>query len=528
MPSLEGRQDSKVYQAPCEGVPGQRGLFAAVAIPPGSEILSIACPMLQVVDSAHLVNTCDRCFVEEIATLGPNTEVIRLKTCQGCRVVRYCGKTCQEQAWKAHHKHECRIFARLQPRILPTPARALVRLLKLHQKGQITEADWAAVLQSQSHREDFKAMDPVRWQDMCLMSQGAAAYSGTRLSVDEVIDLCCKIIVNSMTLMTSLFDPIGLCMEPTISLINHSCAPNATVIFDRQRLALRSVEPVAQGHEITLTYVDTTDPYPRRQRDLRDRYFFACACAKCQHGPTLREDHFLPGRPPSPALFALEEQGYAAYDAAENNSATASQAIPALEEAANALRRSAAWPLDRQPWPGLRAILVVKYLAAQRWGDALKHLLVAYFHIDPLQVPRPSHPVRVGHLWRLACLVHLIGNLARTTTETTTSHTLDAGGVHALRKYNLDYKMIVWGLLCEADSNVDASHGADSHFARMLHALRSRVVAKMPPEVRSLAPPAAGRRLAAEWTKLRALVDEADGTDTADGAGVHSGGMDDG
>jgi hypothetical protein len=30
--------------------------------------------------------------------------------CSGCKAVRYCGAACQTAAWKAVHKHTCKLY----------------------------------------------------------------------------------------------------------------------------------------------------------------------------------------------------------------------------------------------------------------------------------------------------------------------------------------------------------------------------------------------------------------------------------
>ena len=67
-----------------------RGLFASDAIPPGVEILRIDRPLASVLDSPHLKDTCSECNLWLPENLGSQSK--RLKTCQGCKITRYCCK----------------------------------------------------------------------------------------------------------------------------------------------------------------------------------------------------------------------------------------------------------------------------------------------------------------------------------------------------------------------------------------------------------------------------------------------------
>jgi hypothetical protein len=73
---------------------------------------------------------------------------------------------------------------------------------------------------------------------------------------------------------------------------NHSCDPNAYIIMDGAEVNVRSLKPIKKDDEIFISYIDTTNPYSRRQHELKQRWFFTCKCAKCQKGATLGEDEW--------------------------------------------------------------------------------------------------------------------------------------------------------------------------------------------------------------------------------------------
>jgi hypothetical protein len=76
--------------------------------------------------------------------------------------------------------------------------------------------------------------------------------------------------------------PIGLCYEPTLALANHSCTPNAYIMFNGRTISLITLSPIQKYEEIFISYVDFTQSRDLRRAELRQRYFFQCECEKCK------------------------------------------------------------------------------------------------------------------------------------------------------------------------------------------------------------------------------------------------------
>ena len=88
-------------------------------------------------------------------------------------------------------------------------------------------------------------------------------------------------IVKTNAFPCGLGSPIGG-IYPTISLINHSCLPNAHHSWNSATHcetihAIRCIEP---GEEITIAY-DRTGPSKSRQAFLKDEFGFDCNCTLC-------------------------------------------------------------------------------------------------------------------------------------------------------------------------------------------------------------------------------------------------------
>nr|XP_023020375.1 uncharacterized protein LOC111508952 isoform X1 [Leptinotarsa decemlineata] len=70
---------------------------------------------------------------------------------------------------------------------------------------------------------------------------------------------------------------------PTISLLNHSCAPNAVVIVYTDYIVVKSMRHIKSGEEITICYseIDALLPYTERNLITREILFFTCDCKNC-------------------------------------------------------------------------------------------------------------------------------------------------------------------------------------------------------------------------------------------------------
>ncbi|KAL7268574.1 hypothetical protein RUND412_008797 [Rhizina undulata] len=273
------------------------GLFAQCDLHPGDPILQIL-PLIAVPDDAHLSECCSWCMSwtghkpqsrsqERIVELPDNEGTedpplefekneLKLSWCTGCRVVKYCSKQCQKADWPTH-KFLCPLFAHLRPRILPASVRATITLLRIF--PSLSPEAQSAVLRLRGHVEKFRAGD--KWDMICLMAKGAYEYSGTILSEDFAREMYCRLLINCISHTTPDGEEIGLDFDPTASLMNHSCEPNAMMVFDGRGLGVFAVEEIKEGEEVTICYIDANDGYEKRQKDLRETYWFECDCKRC-------------------------------------------------------------------------------------------------------------------------------------------------------------------------------------------------------------------------------------------------------
>jgi len=108
------------------------------------------------------------------------------------------------------------------------------------------------------------------------------------LHLNEIFVQLCRLQCNNFTICDSDLNAVGHGIYPEASIINHSCQPNAIVIFNKTELILKVIEPIAVGEEITLSYIELASSSKTRQNLLWNRYFFNCKCKSCQF-PMLKD-----------------------------------------------------------------------------------------------------------------------------------------------------------------------------------------------------------------------------------------------
>ena len=107
-----------------------------------------------------------------------------------------------------HHKHECRIFAKLYPSILPNTVRTVMQLLLRRKANTLPDTEWQAFLDLQSHIDDFRSSQVenedglTNWHTIQLMSQAASSYSGSKEPMSFIQTLTARILINTHTLTT--------------------------------------------------------------------------------------------------------------------------------------------------------------------------------------------------------------------------------------------------------------------------------------------------------------------------------------
>ncbi|KAJ5867215.1 hypothetical protein N7534_001768 [Penicillium rubens] len=466
------------------------GLFATAPINPGEDVLHIKTPFLAVLDSPRLEDTCAGCFGKRQVETGNE-----LKACTGCRVVKYCDRTCQSKDWKFAHSLECPIFKNVKPMVLPNNARALLRVVLRTARNKYDSEESKVFDGLETHINEISESQG-QLDRINLTARAVKNYSGTEMDEGTVASYAAKLDLNSFNLTTSMYDRIGLYMHPYAGLINHSCDYNSTVGFDGEELYVKAMRPIKKGEQIFISYIDTTTPYDIRRNELKERYFFDCQCTKCKMGTETLEDRFLSTPEDMTPLETAEREALELMQKATASNTEPTDAIEKLEAAMHKLHETALWPLTRQPYASLRDKLIISLLTAGNFTRAFIHAAIRYLRIDPVVYDK-AHPIRHIHAWSLVRLTVFISQ------EGFQPGPKDPVQIH---DFKLNFHYLIWYILAELTSTQGESCTVPS-FRKLVGNQFVQVHNEF--KANGLDPSKTRAVLSAEWNKLERLVDKA-------------------
>jgi hypothetical protein len=240
-----------------------RGLFLAESKASPGESLASSHSICQ----RAAAGRCEWCF-------GPAGS-----RCTGpCEGTMFCSRECQRAAWAAFHKAECR-GGKLphDPQLV-----MLARLARLG--GEELEA-----LESLAGLPSLGAgsLTPHLTLAARALSSVGGVEEGRSCHLAGVLQVNGTVVDDWETNAT-----LGCGLFPgDVSLVNHSCDPNATRGFEleageRPRAVIRAVREVQAEEEVTVSYISPLLPREERARRLKESWGFVCGCARCKAGET--------------------------------------------------------------------------------------------------------------------------------------------------------------------------------------------------------------------------------------------------
>ncbi|KAF1959201.1 SET domain-containing protein [Byssothecium circinans] len=424
------------------------GLFSGHDFKAGEFMGARKRPMIASLETERLRDTCANCYIwTEGSSLGSRLYVkegTKVQACAGCKRFRYCSKACQKEAWTRGHKHECKNLRSVGDRELPKAVLGCMELLVRKKHGLISEQEWDILCRLDTHAEDFQRNG--KYGGIELMALGTSEFSFTQDTFDKkfVAAMYARILSNSLTLITPTFDPLGIMVDPIFCHLNHSCDPNAYLVMDGPEIELHALKDIKMDEEIYISYVDPTNPFARRQSELKERWFFNCKCSKCKKGPKQQEDLFLVDpqdapenckeyadsllkRAESPAndptnyigdslderrMAALQGELFNAYEEQQRTD-DVKHAIKICQNAVELCSSSGLWPQHRQPLPALRDDLIVHLLADGQFELAWSHCMKRHQYVTPTLYPQTHHPIRVVQTWQMAMLAQYLASASK-------------------------------------------------------------------------------------------------------------------
>lgn len=392
------------------------GLFVGQEVPAGKEIFRAAVPAVSAVEST--ASTCDNCFAW-VGLSDPFRTPVKLLSCVACKATKYCSKMCQRTAWRRYHKEECKIYCEINTRSmkaheLNSTTRMLIRLMVLHQHGQLPDNQWQAILALESHKTSIEQSEDLDWAAINADIRLVKEVTKIDLPETDLADLYWRIKINEHSMDSPMQPMLGSCVVPGAALINHSCYPNAHHLSEGPELVVRSCQKIAKNEEIKIAYIDHTKSFKERQEELFTAYAFICQCCRCSEG---FEEHgeILTGDPTTDAPIHLARSEL---DDLLHGLRSDDQVLGGVEARIREICRNEGsgkpWPINTAPIPNIYVVLVQRFEEEQQWKEALYHWLRIVYVIDPLRYTDRFNPHRVEHLMLLAQLEARIETVSET------------------------------------------------------------------------------------------------------------------
>ncbi|KAF9060323.1 SET domain-containing protein [Rhodocollybia butyracea] len=259
-----------------------RGIWAKGPIKAGMASFALP-PYASALSTRNLTTHCSSCF----ASSSPDG----MRRCTKCRSAYYCDSTCQTNDWGIH-KYECtslqKWFQAAPSSDVPPPSdavRCLGRILWRIQKNGVDSVQSKEL--ANMHRQLMKRTLHLAHslvQYLGFTSPADMAEFGF-LSAADLVDLISRFVTNTFTITDPALTPLGAAVSPVVALINHSCDPNAVVVFPRTAEDLKRQEPLMQVVAIRDIFPDEEvilyTHLNLRQQTLEETYNFTCACRLC-------------------------------------------------------------------------------------------------------------------------------------------------------------------------------------------------------------------------------------------------------
>ncbi|EPE31990.1 SET [Glarea lozoyensis ATCC 20868] len=428
---------------------GETGLFVCEDVPQGADVFR-STPLLTFAGWEGNVQwqkfICAHCFRFSRPHFLPfrkdknnAASESTMKLCAGCKSCGYCSQKCQLEAWRFGHKSECSIFAR-QPNFIAIQ-RTMLRILIQYKSGELlTPCLFKALLALKSDEEAWADSDA--YSDYLSIAQIAKHASGTRLEIESVWDILCKVLTNATAVQPAEVGTdgvyLGTTLDPVISLLRHSCEPNVFIFFEGNQLRVRSLKPLKAGEEISRSYTWTEDS-PRCQREDKELSDWAGA-------DTERTKSLARAQQQASEYFQSQPS-----ISGTNIDVDCEIIERTMKQMARGVLNEDKWPDNLQPMPQILLQLSKYYLAQNDSVESLKLSLRALLAQDR----------RFGPYWanQLAEWLTYLVRLTPTTTEDLTKLPFVTFG---------DLMDVISGYSREATLVVAKVFGTDTSFSKTL------------------------------------------------------------
>ncbi|KAI8072802.1 hypothetical protein BC940DRAFT_291670 [Gongronella butleri] len=274
------------------------------------QVLLTSQPLGAVPLGSHRHELCNYCFrkVHQSA----------LQRCSQCKSAYFCDMACFKNAWLTYHQYVCtkhngashqddevrkdedldqdQMDLEMLERVALNCHRYQKRREKASTNGhsdQSMEDDtkpmdedvditMEAFESLMGHESEQPAHQLARYGRLSREALAKPYLRDTGMTEAQLVGYLCKFQCNNFGIHDDYLFAVGEGTYPVASLVNHSCRPNAVIMFNGgAMLSIYAIDDIHPGDDVTIAYVDAAHDRNHRQTRLRDKYFFQCSCVRC-------------------------------------------------------------------------------------------------------------------------------------------------------------------------------------------------------------------------------------------------------
>jgi len=222
-----------------------------------------------------------------------------IEMCSRCEAVGYCSEQCRLQHLP-QHRVECELCVLRGKRIWPHRAWFVARaVLKVEADGSLEKEP---INQKRSrcfndlmdHYEDITG--DLDLGD-CWYTEVSNLLGSLMPEKEEYLRIYGRLAVNSFALRVDANgeeENVGTALYRAASIFDHSCAPNATTVFNPGgvlEMKAMTASPALDLSNYYISYLDESDPRRFRLAKLSRTWYFTCGCSKCANTTSETEKH---------------------------------------------------------------------------------------------------------------------------------------------------------------------------------------------------------------------------------------------
>jgi len=240
------------------------GMFATANIKKGDSVVRIR-PALSVIFDSESTKVCGFCF-----------SVYQPFACKECNRFSFCESCNSNNALKAWHARECKLFSEL-PAGAKKGDTSIIRMLIRHRVAQ-EGPDWVG-----GSKEGIGLLTTLQANKTEIPQKQITVLSTlTGVPGPDVANIIFQVRTNAASIVRNN-KPSGCSLSVQMGYTNHDCTPNCVAEVDvKGFIHMVAQSDISVKQELTISYVDPSLDYPARQATLKDHYGFVCKCSRCQ------------------------------------------------------------------------------------------------------------------------------------------------------------------------------------------------------------------------------------------------------